>query len=156
MLFRSKPPRTAGREEFGGRFTDRFITQCRRAAVIRPEDIVATATAFTAATIVDALRRFVLQRSSKNKYQDFIISGGGARNRTLMRYLRESLPPLGLRAQTSDTLGMPVAAKEAAAFALLAYQTWHQHAGNLPAATGASQPAILGKISFPPLAAARR
>ena len=155
-FFRQKPPRTAGREEFGGRFTDRFITQCRRAAVIKPEDIVATATAFTAATIVDALRRFVLKRSSKNKYQDFIVSGGGARNRTLMRYLRESLPPLGLRAQTSDTLGMPVAAKEAAAFALLAYQTWHQHAGNLPAATGASQPAILGKISFPPLEAARR
>ena len=73
-----------------------------------------------------------------------------------MRYLRDSLPPLGLRAQTSDALGMPVAAKEAAAFALLAYQTWHQHAGNLPAATGASQPAILGKISFPPLEAARR
>ena len=70
--------------------------------------------------IVDALRRFVLERSSKNKYQDFIVSGGGARNRTLMRYLRESLPPLGLRVQTSDTLGMPVAAKEAAAFALLA------------------------------------
>src|SRR5207249_4918308 len=153
-FFRQLPPRTAGREQFGAQFTARFVRECHRVGVKKREDIVATATAFTAASIADALRRFVLQRSAKTKYQDFIVAGGGALNRTLMLRLRESLQPLGLRVETSDILGMPAAAKEAAAFALLAYETWHHRSGNLPAATGARQPAILGKIAFPRLAVA--
>ena len=149
-FFRQPPPRTAGREQFGAQFVNRFIRECRRGGAAKREDIVATATAFTAAAISDALRRFVLDRQAKGKYQDFIVSGGGAHNPTLMRHLREFLQPLGLQVQTSDILGMPAAAKEAAAFALLAFETWHYRASNLPAATGARQPAVLGKISFPP------
>jgi anhydro-N-acetylmuramic acid kinase len=155
VFFRRPPPRTAGREQFGEQFLARFIRECRRTRNAKREDIVATATAFTSATIVESLRKFVLNRGS-NPYQDFIVSGGGARNPTLLRHLRDSLQPLGLTVQTSDILGMPTAAKEAAAFALLAYQTWHHRAGNLPAATGARQSAVLGKISFPPLKMTRR
>ncbi len=68
---------------------------------------------------------------------DFIVSGGGARNLTLLQMLREQLEPLGCTVQASDDLGLPAEAKEAAAFALLAYETWHRRPGNIPSATGA-------------------
>jgi anhydro-N-acetylmuramic acid kinase len=77
-----------------------------------------------------------------------VVSGGGAANKTLMRMISDEVEPLGFRVLTSDDLGMPSQAKEAVAFALLAYQTWHRKPGNVPTATGASHPAILGKISY--------
>jgi anhydro-N-acetylmuramic acid kinase len=79
-----------------------------------------------------------------------IVSGGGAKNQTLMRMLKELLSIKKINVKTSDEFAIPAEAKEAVAFALLAYQTWHRLPGNLPSATGASKPAILGKISFPP------
>jgi anhydro-N-acetylmuramic acid kinase len=79
---------------------------------------------------------------------DFIVSGGGARNLTLMRMLRQLLEPQGCTVQASDDLGLPAEAKEAAAFALLAYQTWHRRPGNVPSATGAARPVILGEITY--------
>ena len=88
---------------------------------------------------------------SKNMHKapvDFIVSGGGARNLTLMQMLREQLEPLGCTVQASDDLGLPAEAKEAAAFALLAYETWHRRPGNIPSATGAARPAILGEITY--------
>jgi anhydro-N-acetylmuramic acid kinase len=84
----------------------------------------------------------------KNDYRDYLVSGGGARNRTLMRMLERELAPMGLRIQTTDELGLPSEAKEAVAFAVLAYQTWHREPSNIPSATGAKRPAILGKISY--------
>jgi anhydro-N-acetylmuramic acid kinase len=65
-----------------------------------------------------------------------------------MRMLRELLRPLGCSVQASDDLGLPAEAKEAAAFALLAYATWHHRPGNIPSATGAGRPAILGEITY--------
>ena len=138
------PPRTAGREEFGREFAATFLRRCGRA---RKEDVVATATALTAWSIADALRRFVLR--SKGKFRDFIASGGGAKNPTLMRMLEEELTALGLRLRSSDEFGLPGDAKEAAAFALLAYQTWRREPSNIPSATGAKRAAVLGKISYP-------
>ncbi len=76
------------------------------------------------------------------------MAGGGARNRTLMKMLHRELQPLGLKIVSSDDFGIPPSAKEAVAFALLAYQTWRRKPGNVPSATGASRPAILGKISY--------
>lgn len=75
---------------------------------------------------------------------EYIVAGGGARNRTLIAMLGKELEPLGCTLMNSDRFGLPVEAKEAAAFALLAYQTWHRQPGNVPAATGARRPAILG------------
>jgi anhydro-N-acetylmuramic acid kinase len=142
-FFRRKPPKTAGREEFGREFTQEFIRRCGR---VDKRDIVATATALTARSIADALRRFVVRRTGT--YRDFIVSGGGANNPTLMAMLADELRPLGLQIRSSDEFGLPSEAKEAAAFALLAFQTWNRRPSNLPSATGAKRSAILGKISY--------
>jgi len=142
-FFRHRPPKTAGREEFGREFSQEFIRRCGHAD---KRDIVATATALTASAIADALRRFVLRGTGR--YRDFIVSGGGANNPTLMAMLANELRPLGLQIRSSDEFGLPSEAKEAAAFALLAFQTWNRKPSNLPSATGAKRPAILGKISY--------
>jgi anhydro-N-acetylmuramic acid kinase len=138
-----QPPKTAGREEFGRQFAAKFAQRCGRAA---PGDVMATATALTAKSIADALMRFVLRK--RGAYRDFIVSGGGTKNLTLMKMLTHELQPLGLRIRSSDEFGIPSEAKEAAAFALLAYQTWNRSPSNMPSATGAKRPAILGKISY--------
>jgi anhydro-N-acetylmuramic acid kinase len=142
-FFRRKPLKTAGREQFGREFTQEFIRRCGR---VDKRDIVATATALTARSIADALRRFVLRRT--HAYRDFVVSGGGANNPILMAMLANELRPLGLQIRSSDEFGLPSEAKEAAAFALLAFQTWNRQPSNLPSATGATRPAILGKISY--------
>jgi anhydro-N-acetylmuramic acid kinase len=77
-----------------------------------------------------------------------IVSGGGAKNPTLMAMLANQLRPLNLNLRSSDEFGLPAEAKEAAAFAVMAFETWHRRPSNVPAATGAKRPAILGKISY--------
>ena len=144
--FRQKPPRTAGREQFGREYAAEFLASCRRLSK-KPEDAIATATALTAETITRSYRRFV-QPATKGHLVDYIVSGGGARNRSLMAMLNARLTPLGCALTASDNFGLPVEAKEAAAFALLAWQTWHRLPGNVPAATGATRPAILGQITY--------
>jgi len=142
-FFRQKPPKTAGREEFGREFARDFIRRCGR---VKAADVVATATALTVKSIFDALRRFVLGRSGS--YRDLVVSGGGVRNATLMAMLSNELGTLGLQVRCSDEFGMPSEAKEAIAFAVLAYQTWNRRPSNVPSATGAKRAAILGKISY--------
>lgn len=143
--FKLKPPRTAGREQFGREYAARFLAQCRRQSV-KPEDALATATALTAETIARSYVRFVKPKLEGDV--DYIVSGGGARNLTLMAMLAERLEPLGCVLAASEDFGLPAEAKEAAAFALLAWQTWHRKAGNLPAATGASRPVLLGQVTY--------
>src|SRR6266478_2667393 len=142
-FFRRKPPRTAGREEFGREFAGTFLRRCGR---MGKADVVATATALTARSIADAIQRFVLKRG--RAFHEFVMSGGGASNPTLLAMLANELRPLGLSVRLSDEFGLPSAAKEAAAFALLAYETWNRRPSNLPSATGAKRAAILGKISY--------
>ncbi len=147
--FRLKPPRTAGREQFGCEYAANFLALCRHHST-RPEDALATATALTADSITRSYAQFVRPRMKKQPV-DFIVSGGGARNRTLMAMLgsrlSSSIGPLGWKFAASDDFGLPVEAKEAAAFALLAWQTWHHQPGNVPAATGAKRAAILGQVT---------
>jgi anhydro-N-acetylmuramic acid kinase len=145
-FFRQKPPRTAGREEFGREYVGQFLQICHGAS--KP-DIVATAAALTARSIADAVRRFVLPRFGARRHgHQMIVSGGGAKNPTLMAMLRDEIAPLGIGLHFSDEFGLPAEAKEAVAFALLAYQTWHRRPSNVPSATGAKRAAILGKISY--------
>jgi anhydro-N-acetylmuramic acid kinase len=144
--FRLKPPRTAGREQFGREYAAEFLAACREASK-KPEDALATATALTAESIARSYRRFAMPKM-KDDGVDFIVSGGGAKNRTLMAMLAERLEPLGCTLTTSEKFGMPAAAKEAAAFALLAWQTWHRLPGNVPSATGANRPAMLGQVTY--------
>jgi anhydro-N-acetylmuramic acid kinase len=142
-FFLRKPPKTAGREEFGREFVASFLKRCGKAS---KEDIIATATALTARSICDGVRRFVAGRS---RYQELIASGGGTKNATLMAMLANELKTLSLQLRLSDEFGLPSEAKEAVAFAVLAHETWHRRASNLPSATGAKRPAVLGKISYP-------
>ena len=142
-FFRGRPPKTAGREEFGREFASQFIRRCARAG---KADCVATATAITARSIASALRRFVLPRG---RFNELIVSGGGAKNPVLMAMLSNELRPLGVSLRSTDEFGLPAEAKEAVAFALLAYETWHRRPSNVPTATGAKRAAVLGKISYP-------
>lgn len=140
--FRRRPPKTAGREEFGREYVDALLRRSGRAG---KADLMATATALTAQSIGRALKTFVLPGS---KYRDYVVSGGGSRNKTLLQMLGRETSRLGLRFRHSDDFGVPIQAKEAIAFALLAYQTWHRQSGNMPSATGARRRAVLGKISY--------
>ena len=144
--FRLKPPRTAGREQFGRAYAADFLVKCRRQSK-RSEDALATATALTAQTIAESYKRFVLP-SMRRRGVDYIVSGGGARNHALMAILAQRLEPLGCELAASEQFGLPAEAKEAAAFALLAWQTWHHRPGNVPAATGAARAAILGQVTY--------
>jgi anhydro-N-acetylmuramic acid kinase len=142
-FFRQTPPKTAGREEFGHAYAQKFLGLCEGTD---NRDAVATATALTVKTITDAIRRFVLGK--RGNFQEIVVSGGGAKNPTLMAMLRNELAPLGITLRLSDEFGVPTEAKEAVAFAAMAYETWHRRPSNVPSATGAKRPAILGKISY--------
>lgn len=144
--FKLKPPRTAGREQFGREYAGIFAAACKTHSR-KPEDALATATALTAETIAQSYQRFVLPLM-KRRAVDYIVSGGGARNATLMAMLAQKLQPLGCELAASEQFGLPAEAKEAAAFALLAWQTWHRLPGNVPAATGAMASAILGQVTY--------
>jgi len=139
-LHRNPGPRTAGREQFGREYAAHFLNSCAGAG---KHDILATATALTARSIGAAIRRL----AREHRYHDLFLSGGGARNRTLVEGIRREVAPLGIEVAFTDAAGIPSQAKEAIAFAVLAYQSWLGEASNVPGATGARRPARLGKIS---------
>ena len=198
-FFLAKPPKTAGREEFGREFVTEFLRMCRG---VHKQDVVATATALTARSIVGSLRFVMTWAPTSRKFgetwgtplstlvsprptlvtplstlgtprptlgstrsslgtprppfdsarqllfREIVLSGGGARNRTLVDMLARQLAPLGIGVRYSDAFGLPSEAKEAVAFSVLAYETWNRRASNVPSATGALRPAVLGKISY--------
>jgi anhydro-N-acetylmuramic acid kinase len=147
-FFRRKPPKTAGREQFGREFVENFLRLCGDA---RERDVVASATALTARSIADAVRRLLPRRRNARKpaFSEMVVSGGGAKNVKLMAILSGEMDRLGLRLRFSDEFGLPSEAKEAVAFAILAHETWHRRPSNIPSATGAKRPVVLGKISYP-------
>ncbi len=134
--YRQPPPKTAGREQYGQEFVRDLIR-----TEVPMIDLIATATALTPATIAFGLKKFI-----RHQVDEIIVSGGGVHNRTMMAYLQAFLPAVKLR--TSTEFGIDSDAKEAIAFAILAHETWHHRASNLPSATGARHPVILGKVSF--------
>ena len=138
------PPKSTGREYYGNAYLKKLLAFGRRHRA-KPNDLIRAATIFTALSVVDALNRFVLP---KTKIHQLIVSGGGAHNPLILAQLSAALP--GIEVLPSGRLGIPEDAKEAFAFALLAYETFHQRPANLPSATGARGPAILGKISYAP------
>jgi anhydro-N-acetylmuramic acid kinase len=138
------PPKSTGREYYGHAYLKKMLALGRRHGA-KPSDLIRAATIFTALSVVDALNRFVLR---KTKIHQLIVSGGGAHNPLIFGQLSAALP--GIEVLPSSRLGIPEDAKEAFAFALLAYETFHQRPANLPSATGARGGAILGKISYAP------
>lgn len=139
------PPKSTGREYYGRTYLEKFLRLGRRHKA-KPNDLIRVATVFTALSIVAALNRFVVR---KTKIHQLIVSGGGAKNPLILAQLSAALPRIQI--VPSSQLGVPEDAKEAFAFALLAYETFHRRPNNVPSATGARRPAILGKISYAPL-----
>jgi anhydro-N-acetylmuramic acid kinase len=138
--FRLRPPKSCGREQFGPAFVQRLLD-----LGLSPQDTAATATYFTAAAIADGLARFAAAEDLPP--DQIIVSGGGVHNKTLLRFLRAELPESDV--VRSEVFGIDPDAKEAIAFAILARETLEGRPANLPAATGASRPAILGKLCRP-------
>jgi anhydro-N-acetylmuramic acid kinase len=138
------PPKSTGREYYGHDYMRKILALGRRHRA-EPNDLIRAATIFTALSVVDALNRFVLP---KTEIRHLIVSGGGAHNPLILAQLSAALP--GIEVLPSSQLRIPEDAKEALAFALLAYETLHQRPANIPSATGARDPAILGKISYAP------
>jgi anhydro-N-acetylmuramic acid kinase len=154
-FFRERPPRSAGREQFGREFAREFLHAARplpgreggsEGQAIEKRDVIATATTLTVRSIAGAIRRFVAR---KGRFKELIVSGGGVKNPTLMSWLANEVNPLGLELRSSDDFGIPSSAKEAVAFAVLAYETWNRRPSNIPSATGAKKAAVLGKICYP-------
>ncbi|MGD0364771.1 MAG: anhydro-N-acetylmuramic acid kinase [Bryobacteraceae bacterium] len=130
--YRKRPPKSAGREQYGAE----FVARLQQTGLPLP-DLIATATVLTAATIAIAVGPFAPT--------ELIVSGGGAHNPQILSHLAAFLP--GVALATSADYGVDVDAKEAIAFAVLAYQTWRRKPSNLPAATGARHPVILGTVT---------
>ena len=139
--FRAEPPKSTGRELFDPAYVQRLIAMCRaESADVTDADLVATATALTAQSIGDAYRRFVPEPITET-----LIAGGGAKNATLRRMLAEAVSPL--KVTTFDERYFDGEAKEAVAFALLAHLLLEGIPGNVPAATGARGPRVLGMLT---------
>lgn len=135
--YQQPPPKTAGREQYGERFVARLL-----ATRLPQPDVIATATALTAAAVAEGIERFVRPRM---KVDELIVSGGGVHNPQMMGYLIAFLPNAAI--MSSADLGVDVDGKEAIAFAVLAYETWRRRPANLPSATGGRRAVVLGKIS---------
>jgi anhydro-N-acetylmuramic acid kinase len=138
------PPKSTGREYYGNAYVKKLLAVGKKRGA-KPADLIRAATIFTALSVVDALNRFVLP---KTKIHQLIVSGGGAKNPLVIAQLAAALGKIEII--RSSRLGIPEDAKEAFAFALLAYETFHHRPSNLPSATGAHAPAVLGKISYAP------
>ncbi len=132
---KQKPPKSTGREEFGEVFVDRILA-AQKAHRLKPEDLLATSALLTAITLGSA-RKWL-----NGPVDEVIVGGGGVRNRTLMGNLSSVFSPVPVR--TFETAGWESKAFEAVAFAVLAYQTVHGQAANVPSVTGATHPVVLG------------
>jgi anhydro-N-acetylmuramic acid kinase len=137
---RQKPPKTAGREQFGSKYAEAVWAWSKKHRA-RPQDLVRTATIFSAFSIIDALQQFVLPKTA---IQELIVAGGGTKNPLIMAQLEAALA--GIKIVESSRFGVATEAKEAFAFAILAYETFHSRTNNLPSATGAKHSAVLGKL----------
>jgi len=133
--YREKPPKSAGREQYGAQFIRRLLD-----SKTSLPDLITTATVLTAATIAVGIERFAAG------CEEIIVSGGGAHNPQIIGHLAAFLPKVAVA--TSADYGIDVDAKEAVAFAILASRTWRRQPSNLPAATGARRAVVLGKISY--------
>ena len=148
--FSALPPKSCGREEFGALFVGRLIEACRKGGG-GDADVVATATALTAESVVDAYRRFVwahVGQAAPLAAVELVVAGGGVKNLALMGMLRDGFGEIGVRVREMGELGVEAQAKEGVAFALLAWMTWFGMVGNVVGATGAGRGVVLGKVTY--------
>ena len=149
--YKTKPPKTTGREMFGKQYTEKIIKQyvvrdlSRKKGYSKKDfcDFIAIITALTAITIIDSYKNFIM-----NKYliDEVLLTGGGAYNPTLVKMIKNELQDMDVK--TLEDIGFNSDGKEALSFALLAYATMLNVPNNVPSATGAKKPVVLGKISY--------
>ena len=139
--FQQAPPKSTGRERFGKAYTQALLAQWQ--SQLSAEDMIATATHFTAITIAEAYQRFVLPQMP---LQEMIVGGGGVFNTTLMQSLQAQLSPLGIAVKRHEDFGIDSKYKEAIAFALLGYARKMGIPANIPSCTGAKHPVVLGGL----------
>lgn len=138
------PPKSTGRELYTIEYVDALLAQAERLGITSHHDIIATATALTVETIALGYERFVNPAYLLDR---IIVSGGGIHNVHLLNRLQERLPEI--QVDSINAHGIDSDAKEAIFFAVLAHETLNGIPSNLPAATGASRPVVLGKICIP-------
>ena len=143
LFFHQSPPKTTGREMFGHTYAMACLAACREYE-LSDNDCIATLTELTIQTISDYITRFI---TGQSLIDVLYVSGGGVHNQTIMRRLDELLADTSV--EPVDNSGISADAKEAIAFTILANETLHGHAGNLPSATGASVRKVLGKFVCP-------
>ncbi|MGG1139756.1 anhydro-N-acetylmuramic acid kinase AnmK [Bacillus mycoides] len=139
------PPKSTGREQFGKEFVNELFNRFKE---FSKEDILATVTMFTANSIVQQYKEFILPFY---EIDEVILGGGGSYNDTLVEMIREGLKEEYCTVLIQEELGYSSSAKEAIAFAILANETYHRNPGNVPSATGARESVILGNTTFPPI-----
>lgn len=137
---RKRPPKSCGREQFGLEYAGKLLAWGRKRRS-KPEDMVRTATVFTSLSIAAALKKFVFGRA---RIHELIVAGGGAKNPLMLAQLAAALP--GIEITPASHFGVPAEAKEAFAFAVLAYEAYHGRPNNLPSATGAKKAVVMGKV----------
>ncbi|MYA71795.1 anhydro-N-acetylmuramic acid kinase [Candidatus Poribacteria bacterium] len=142
-FFHQSPPKTTGREMFGYTYAMECLAACHEHE-LSDNDCIATLTELTVQTIADYIAKFVTEQ---NPIDTLYVSGGGVHNQTIMHRLNELLSDTSV--EPVDNSGISADAKEAIAFAILANETLHGNAGNLPSATGASVRKVLGKFVYP-------
>ncbi len=135
-----EPPKTTGREYFSVKYIENIL----RSAPSEPKDIIATLTALTAKTIAQAYERFIYPICHADTA---IIGGGGAYNKTMMKFLRQYLPQR-IELKTHEDYGISNNYKEVMAFALLGYCNYYGIPSNIPSCTGADKRVVLGKQSY--------
>lgn len=134
-----EPPKTTGREYFSPKYIENIL----KSAPPEPKDIITTLTALTSKTIAQAYERFVYPQAHVDTA---IVGGGGAYNKTMMKFLRQYLPQR-IELKTHEDYGISNNFKEVMAFALLGYCTYYGIPNNLPCCTGANKRVVLGKIT---------
>ncbi|MGF1600865.1 MAG: anhydro-N-acetylmuramic acid kinase [Thermosynechococcaceae cyanobacterium] len=135
-FFTEPPPKSTGRELFGPQYLQNCLQE---AQALSPADILATLTELTAAAIVLNYTQFLPRLPDQ-----VLVAGGGRRNQYLCRRLAHRLG--GIPVQATSEVGVDADAKEAIAFAVLAYWRHHNIPGNLPSVTGAHRPVLLGEV----------
>lgn len=133
------PPKTTGRELFNNEYAEKMY----KTAPNKREDVISTITALTAKVITDSYKNFILP---KTEIDEVVLGGGGAYNKTLIKYMNEYMPELTIK--THEDFGIPNKLKEAIAFAYLGYFTLNKEPNNVPSCTGADMPVVMGKIAY--------
>ena len=141
--YKKNPPKSTGREVYGKDFTQTFLAMCT-GNHLTLVDAIATATAFTAETICQSYKDFILPIHSISRV---LVCGGGALNLTLLKMIGQRLPE-GIAVSTTSAFGIPDQGREAMAFAMIAHQSLLGKSGNLPQVTGARVPVVLGTVTL--------